>query len=402
MTGRTIENTGIRTNNMAKDENLPGSDAELKLANLMTYDEILVKDHGYVAEYYGKWHLPNTKGFIYNNDVRRGSGAFNWFGKYNADGSKHLALGMTEWYRRWLSAQPNATFASKQNEIGDQKNTFSTYFYDPDPLDTRFGLEEDVGRDGVKQPDQHGQNRLEDGLSITAHQAAEAIEALERLAAGDKPFSLHLSLHSPHAPMTPTRRYYQAYSPDDMIVPESLMDDMSNSAYTNDGLPDGYDDPTKVQRWTANYYGLITEIDEWIGRLLDKMDELGIADNTPLAFSSDHGEMLGAHAMREKNNFYEESSRVPLILRMPGTIPPGIIVDDPVSHLDLHSTFLDYSIGSSIGRSGYETDGTSLRNYVEGGTESRDAFVVTQWNSTDIINSYRSSRDPAFMIRKGP
>lgn len=384
---------------MAKDENLPGSDAELKLANLMTYDEILVKDHDYVAEYYGKWHLPNSKGFIYDNDVRRGSGALNWFNKYNEDGSKHLAQGMTEWYRQWLSAQPNATLASKQNEIGDQRNTFSTYFYDPDPLDTRFGLDEDVGRDGVKQPDQHGQNRLPDGLSITAHQASEAIEALERLAAGNKPFSLHLSLHSPHAPMIPTRRYYEAYNPDDMIVPESLTDDMSNSAYTNDRLPDGYDDPAKVQRWTANYFGLITEIDEWIGRLLDKMDELGIADNTLLAFSSDHGEMLGAHAMREKNNFYEESSRVPLLLRMPGTIPPGIIVDDPVSHLDLHTTFLDYSI-CGIGGSGY--DGMSLRNYIEGGTESRDAFVVTQWNSTDVINGYRSSRDPAFMIRKGP
>ena len=177
---------------------------------------------------------------------------------------------------------------------------------------------------------------------------------------------------------------------------------MSNSAYSrNDKLNEEYRNPSSLRRWLANYYGLITEIDDWVGRLLDKLYELGIADNTLLAVTSDHGEMLGAHAMRDKNTFYEESSHVPLLLWGPGFIQPGTIVDDPVSHLDLHSTFLDYSIGS-IGRSGYETDGMSLRNYVEGGTESRDAFVVTQWNSTDTINGYRPSRDPAFMIRKGP
>jgi hypothetical protein len=150
-----------------------------------------------------------------------------------------------------------------------------------------------------------------------------------------------------------------------------------------------------VQRWTANYFGLITEIDEWIGKLLDKMDELGIAENTLLAFSADHGEMLGSHGMREKNNFYEESSRVPLLLRMPGTIPAGVTIEDPVSHLDLHSTFLDFSVG----RTDYKTDGMSLRTYVEGGPNSRDSFMVTMWNSTDITNDYRPSRDPAFMIR---
>ena len=396
MTGHTIENTGIRTNNMAKDENLPGSDAEDKLPKLLTYDEILVKNHGYAAEYYGKWHLPNSKGFVYANDVRRGAGALSWFGKYDEDGSKHLSWGMAEWYRIWLGDQSNASLASEQNDVGDQRNTFSTYFYDPDPLDTRYGIAEATGRDGVKQPDQHGQNRLPDGLSITAHQAAETIEALERLAAGNKPFSLHLSLHSPHAPMIPTRKYHEMYNPDDMMAPDSLLDDLANSAYSNDRIPDGYDNATKVQRWTANYFGLITEVDEWVGKLLDKMDELGIAENTLLAFSTDHGEMLGSHGMREKNNFYEESSRVPLLLRMPGTIPAGTVVEDPVSHLDLHSTFLDFSVG----RTDYKTDGMSLRSYIEGGPNSRDSFVVTMWNSTDITNDYRPSRDPAFMIRK--
>ena len=99
-----------------------------------------------------------------------------------------------------------------------------------------------------------------------------------------------------------------------------------------------------------------------MGVLLDKMDELGITENTLLAFSADHGEMLGGHGMREKNNFYEESSHIPLLLRMPGTIPAGTVIDDPVSHLDLHSTFLDYSVG----RTDYKSDGTTLRSNIDG------------------------------------
>lgn len=249
LTGSTVENTGIRTNGLSKDENLPGNDAEYKLPKRRTYDDILVKDHGYVAEYYGKWHTPNSMAVgVYDNDVRRGAGAKAFFGKMNDDGTKHYSWGMNEWYRMWLAEQSASQNASLPFEAGDQINTYSKYYYDPDPLDTRYGMSTGSSRDGVRQPDQHGLNRLPDGLSNTAQQAGETIEALERLATGDKPFSLHLSLHSPHAPMIPTRRYYEMYNPDDMLLPESLRDDLANSAYSNDRLPDGYDDPTKVQR----------------------------------------------------------------------------------------------------------------------------------------------------------
>jgi arylsulfatase A-like enzyme len=173
------------------------------------------------------------------------------------------------------------------------------------------------------------------------------------------------------------------------------MDDSAYAKLLSQRLP-GYVDPEKVRRWTANYFGLISEVDEWMGVLLDKLDELGIAENTLLAFSADHGEMLGGHGMRENNSFYEESSHVPLLLRMPGTIPAGTVIDDPVSHLDLHSTFLDYVLS----KTDYDTDGSSLRRQIEG-TATEDPFVVTMWNWTDITDGYKPSRDPSFMIRKG-
>ena len=304
---------------MSTDDSLPGSDAEYKLPNLRTYDEILVEDHGYVAEYYGKWHIPNSKGYVYNNDVRRESGISWWFGKFNVENfvpggtttnnsgstepkkkERHMSWGMTQWYRMWLSGQPNATVASKPVEEGDQVNQFSKYFFRPDPLDKKYGLPSDsdyhVGDGKYRQNDQHGMNRLHHSLSCTAQQTSDALEALERLAKGDKPFSLHLSLHSPHPPMIPTKKYYDMYNPDNLETPPSLNDDMRNSAYSpNSKLSEGYSNPDYVRRWLANYYGLVTEIDDWMGVLLHKMEKLGITMNTLLAFSSDHGEMLGSH-----------------------------------------------------------------------------------------------------------
>ena len=147
LTGSTIENTGIRTNGLSKDENLPGTDAEYKLPKRRTYDNILVNDHGYVADYFGKWHSPNQLATgVYSNDVRVAAGTKSWFGKYNdEDGSKRYSTGMSTHYRTWLANQTAASIASFPLEVDDQKNTFSTYYYDPDPLDTRYGLPADSG-----------------------------------------------------------------------------------------------------------------------------------------------------------------------------------------------------------------------------------------------------------------
>jgi len=157
----------------------------------------------------------------------------------------------------------------------------------------------------------------------------------------------------------------------------------------------GYFNTTNLQRWQANYYGLITELDEWIGLFIQKLISLGIADNTLVVFTSDHGEHLGSHGMRSKSTFYEESAHIPLTLWMPKYIP-GLAIDDPVSHLDVHSTILDYLEASGQ----YKSDGRSLRRLIEV-TDKEDSFVVTMWNATDSTWDGTPKREPAFMIRKG-
>ncbi|HKI88251.1 MAG TPA: sulfatase/phosphatase domain-containing protein, partial [Draconibacterium sp.] len=135
----------------------------------------------------------------------------------------------------------------------------------------------------------------------------------------------------------------------------------------------------------ANYYALVTEIDNWVGKILNTLDELGLAENTIVIFTSDHGEMLGSHGMREKNVFYEESERVPLIIRFPKEIKRGTVVDHYVTNLDLFSTILDYAgVGKDI-----QSDGRSLRDLIEGSKSDRPGYIVSEWNFRgDIISNY--------------
>jgi hypothetical protein len=102
---------------------------------------------------------------------------------------------------------------------------------------------------------------------------------------------------------------------------------------------------------------------------------------------------------------YEESVRVPLIMKFPGTIEPGVVIDDPVSHIDLHSTLLDYM---QVSRE-YESDGRSLRRLVEKRDDmEEDSYTVAEWSKPTkfTMKSYGYGKqfgiyEPGFMIRKG-
>uniref|UniRef100_UPI0030D7660A sulfatase-like hydrolase/transferase n=1 Tax=uncultured Sunxiuqinia sp. TaxID=1573825 RepID=UPI0030D7660A len=223
----------------------------------------------------------------------------------------------------------------------------------------------------------------------TAFQAKQTIEAIERLK--NVPFSITCSFHFPHAPMLPTEPYYSMYPASEMTPPASISDDMENSPYrrANGRLENPeYSDPEKIKYMISNYYGLVREIDDWVGRILEALDQNGLTDNTLVIFTSDHGEMLGAHGLREKNVFYEESAHVPLIIRFPGEIQSNRQVDGYVSNIDLFPTILDYlEVGD------YKSDGTSLRDLIEGQDTKHGEYVVTEWD-------YRGDSESNYMIVK--
>ena len=97
----------------------------------------------------------------------------------------------------------------------------------------------------------------------------------------------------------------------------------------------------KYQRYAKDYLRCIDSVDENIGRLLDYLDQGGLAENTLVIYSSDQGWYLGEHGWYDKRWMYEESFRTPLLVRWPGTIRPGSVNMDLVQNLDYAQTFLD-------------------------------------------------------------
>jgi arylsulfatase A-like enzyme len=97
-------------------------------------------------------------------------------------------------------------------------------------------------------------------------------------------------------------------------------------------------DRAQLEAWRRGYYAQETSIDWNFGRLLDALDASGATSNTIVIFTSDHGEMFGAHGRRAKNIFYEEACRIPLLIRWPERIPAGSTSDICISTVDLMPT----------------------------------------------------------------
>ncbi|UNK71252.1 arylsulfatase [Microbacterium sp. H1-D42] len=157
-----------------------------------------------------------------------------------------------------------------------------------------------------------------------------------------RPFFLYLSFHRPHAPYDPPAWAFEQYL-DAPFEEPPVGDWVGEFAHLrNDALPDAnvarYDARTS-HRARAGYYGHISHIDAQINRFLEILAEFGVADDTYILFTSDHGDMLGDHDMWRKGYPYEGSARVPMILAGP-TIAPGQVSDDIVELRDVMPTLL--------------------------------------------------------------
>ena len=97
----------------------------------------------------------------------------------------------------------------------------------------------------------------------------------------------------------------------------------------------------KYQRYVKEYLRTVAGVDDNVGRLLDYLEESGLADNTVVIYNSDQGWYLGEHGWYDKRWMYEESLVSPLLVRWPGRIAPGTVNNNMVSNLDLAATFLD-------------------------------------------------------------
>jgi choline-sulfatase len=142
-----------------------------------------------------------------------------------------------------------------------------------------------------------------------------------------------------------------------------------------------------VRRALAGYAGLVSSMDENVGKVLRALDDAGLTDSTAVIYTSDHGDNTGARGLWGKSTFYEESSGVPMIAAGPG-IPAGRVVDTPVSHVDCAPAILETAGAKPLG----PLSGHSLFDIANGATPKRP--VICEYHAI-------ASTTGGFMLRTG-
>lgn len=178
-----------------------------------------------------------------------------------------------------------------------------------------------------------------DGFSteLFADAAIDVIESDH----GDAPFFLYVAFTAPHDPRTPPSPYAEMYDPASITLPpnawarhpfdngEMMVRDERLAAYPRD--------PAEIQGHIAGYYGMISHLDAQVGRILDALDRRQLTDDTIVVYTADHGLAVGQHGLMGKQNCYQHSITVPLLLRGPG-IPRGRRVRELTANIDLFPT----------------------------------------------------------------
>jgi len=188
--------------------------------------------------------------------------------------------------------------------------------------------------------------------------AARAQVWLHEEAPRDRPWALFVSFVCPHFPLVAPPEFYYRYPQDRIPLPKQYLPaERPSHPYLRDydacmAYDLGFDgDHARVRRAIAGYLGLVSFMDENVGKVLRALDETGLGADTRVAYTSDHGDNVGARGLWGKSTMYEESAGVPLILAGPD-VPVGKHCATPVSHVDLFPFFIE-ALGERVPRDGH-------------------------------------------------
>ena len=151
-----------------------------------------------------------------------------------------------------------------------------------------------------------------------------ALSFMEDYSAGDRqqPFLAYVAYTAPHDPRSPAPEYIDRYAPEQLPLPANFRAthpfNLGVMTIRDENLGAWPRSTEQIRRQLADYYGLITHMDTRIGDLLQALETHGLAENTIVVFTSDHGLAIGSHGLLGKQNLYEESMKTPLILAGPG------------------------------------------------------------------------------------
>ena len=206
------------------------------------------------------------------------------------------------------------------------------------------------------------------------HETDKAIQFLEEQDK-DKPFALFISWNPPHPP-------YES-APDALVS----MYSSKNIDFRTNVIGDVFDNHTgepgikgkkKLLKTTVDYYAAISGLDQQFSRLLNTLNDIGLEDNTIVILTSDHGDMLGSHGLIGKHVWYEESVRVPFIIRIPGVSHAAI--NGPFSTVDILPTLLSL-LHINCGK----MDGRDVSDYILKGESFLGEAFLSCYVSRDVF-----------------
>ena len=307
---------------------------------------------GYRTALFGKAHFATVYPFVPTGRVESVEGSARvpdgWTGPYF--GFDHVQLVLFGHNMRMAPLQGNWNWC-----------------FGPAPMGLHYGRwlfrdGEDRGRARLAAMQPEASGRAWDHTQTWPNALAEedhpttwiADRAVDWLRTVDEPFFAWVSFTDPHHPMDAPHPWCDRYDPADVleVLPEPHPEEFDGKppmhrAWTQGarGTPFEFANPggahysrEELARMTAGYYGMVSQIDHQLGRLLALLDERGIADDTLVVLTSDHGEFLGHHQMIFKGPVhYDDLLRVPLVARGPGFVP-GAVVDEPVGTIDVAPT----------------------------------------------------------------
>jgi choline-sulfatase len=227
----------------------------------------------------------------------------------------------------------------------------------------------------------------DEGARVTA-----AVDFLKK-GQQEKPWCHVVGFAGPHYPQCCTRELYDSYA--GVAIPEPLGPEALHPRHQHWRRCWGFDRLTPEQDRDARraYLAMITQVDLWMGEILDALEQSGQADNTVVIYTADHGEMWAEHGLWGKQVFFEESAAVSLIVSAPALgVRSGAVVDTPVSLLDLYPTLRELA---DAGPWTVPLDGRSLAPALRGGSPLPDAPVFCEYDGPD-------TKGPERMVRFGP
>jgi arylsulfatase A-like enzyme len=236
-----------------------------------------------------------------------------------------------------------------------------------------------------------GRTFPEQGVGLTPDISARIADAAVGLVrrAGERPFFLHVNFTAPHDPLIAPTGDGWRYDPDAIPLPANFLPehpfDHGNARGRDEQLWTWPRTPREVREDLALYYALISHLDAQVGRVLDALEETGQAGRTIVIFSSDHGLAIGSHGLRGKQNMYEHTVGVPLILAGPG-IPAGARRRAQVYLRDLFPTVCDLA-GVAVPAT---VEGRSFADVVRGDRDEGHRLVFGYFN--DVQRMVRGDR----------